>query len=55
MKSHTTTALYVIAMVALIVAADLLFFKGRFWARLAGNAGIVLIFVAFYFKFLKRS
>jgi hypothetical protein len=34
--------------------ADLLFFKDRFWERLTANVGIVLIFVAFYFRFLKR-
>jgi hypothetical protein len=41
-------------MAAVIVAVDLLFFRGRFWERLITNAGIVLLFVAFYFRFLKR-
>jgi hypothetical protein len=31
-----------------------LFFKDRFWERLAANVGIVLVFAAFYFRFLKR-
>jgi cytochrome c oxidase subunit IV len=48
------TALYVVLMAAVIVAVDLLFFKNRFWERLAVNAGIVLLFTAFYFRFLKR-
>ena len=48
------TALFVIVMIAVIVAVDLLFFRGRFWPRLAANVGIVLVFVAFYFRFLKR-
>jgi hypothetical protein len=51
----TTTTLYVIFMAAAIVAVDLLFFKNRFWERLTVNVGIVLIFVAFYFRFLTRS
>ena len=49
-----TTALYVVGMVAVIVAVDILFFKHRLWERLAVNVGIVLVFGAFYFRFLKR-
>jgi hypothetical protein len=47
-------ALYLVLMVVVIVAIDLLFFKDRLWERLAVNVGIVLVFVAFYFRFLKR-
>ena len=54
MRSQATTALYVVLMAALIAAVDLLFFKDRFWARLTVNVGIVLVFAAFYFRFLKR-
>jgi hypothetical protein len=54
MGSQTTTALYVVVMVAVIVAIDFLFFKSRFWERLTVNVGIVLVFAAFYFRFLKR-
>jgi hypothetical protein len=32
-----------------------LFFKDQFWERLTVNIGIVLVFVAFYFRFLQRS
>lgn len=53
-KRMKLTALYVVAMVTLIVAIDFLFFKNRFWERLAVNVGIVLVFAAFYFRFLKR-
>lgn len=45
-------ALYVVAMVAVVVGVDVLFFRGHFWARLAANVGIVLVFAAFYFRFL---
>jgi hypothetical protein len=49
-------ALYVIAMVAVVVGADVLFFRHQHqvWERLIANIGIVLVFVAFYFRFLKR-
>ncbi len=54
MGSQVAAALYVVAMAAVIVGLDLLFFRNRFWERLAVNIGIVLVFVAFYFRFLKR-
>lgn len=40
-------------MAAVIVAVDVLFFRHRFWYRLMVNAGIALVAVAFYLKFLK--
>jgi len=46
-------ALYVAALVLVIVAVDLLFFKDRFWERLISNIGIVLLFIAFYMRFLQ--
>lgn len=46
--------LYVLALIAVVVGVDVLFFRHQFWERLAVNVGIVLIFVAFYFRFLKR-
>jgi hypothetical protein len=45
--------LYVLLMIIVIVGFDLLFFKDRFWARLMVNIGIVLVFAAFYLRFLK--
>jgi hypothetical protein len=54
MRSQMTTALYVVLMAVVIVVVDLLFFENRFWERLAVNAGIVLIFAAFYFRFVRR-
>ena len=54
MRSHAVAVLYVLLMAAMIAAVDLLFFKGRFWERLTVNVGIVLVFAAFYFRFLKR-
>ena len=46
--------LYVVSMVAMIVAVDVLFFKGQFWLRLAANLGIVLLFAIVYFRFVGR-
>ena len=45
--------LYVLAMVATVVGADILFLRHNFWARLIINVGIVVVFVAFYFRYLK--
>jgi len=47
-----TIALFVVAMVAVVVAVDVLFFRGHVWERLAVNVGVVLVFGAFYFRFL---
>jgi hypothetical protein len=47
-------ALYVVSMVAVIVAVDVLFFRGRFWLRLAANVVMVLIFAILYLRFLHR-
>jgi type IV secretory pathway VirB2 component (pilin) len=46
--------LYILALIAVVVGVDLLFFKNRFWERLIVNIGIVLVFVAFYLRFLKN-
>ncbi|SDX59163.1 hypothetical protein SAMN04515617_10537 [Collimonas sp. OK242] len=45
--------LYVLVLIAVVVSVDLLFFKNRFWERLMVNIGIVLVFAAFYLRFLK--
>jgi hypothetical protein len=54
MGRQATNALYVAAMVSVIVGVDVLFFRNRFWERLMANVGIVLVFTAFYYRFLKR-
>ena len=53
MDRRIAAALYEVAMVASIIGVDFLFFKNRFWERLTVNIGIVLVFAAFYFRFLK--
>lgn len=54
MGMQAAVILYVVLLVAVVVAVDLLFFRNRFWERLIVNIGIVLVFGAFYFRFLKR-
>jgi hypothetical protein len=54
MGRQITVVLYVVAMVAAIVAVDFVFFRNRFWERLIANIGIVLVFAAFYLRFLRR-
>jgi cytochrome c oxidase subunit IV len=46
--------IYVIAMAGVIVGVDFVFFRNRFWERLTVNIGIVLVFAAFYLRFLRR-
>jgi predicted cobalt transporter CbtA len=55
MGRQAAAALYVLTMVAVVVGVDILFFRHHFWERLTVNVGIVLVFAAFYFRFLKRS
>ncbi len=54
MGRQVVVALYVLALIAVVVGVDVLFFGNRFWERLMVNVGIVLIFGAFYLRFLKR-
>ena len=54
MGRHSAIVLYVLALIAVVVGVDVLFFRNRFWQRLMVNVGIVLVFVAFYLRFLKR-
>ena len=54
MGRQAAIVLYVLALVAVIVGVDVLFFRHHTWERLIVNVGIVLVFGAFYFRFLKR-
>ena len=54
MGRSAAIVLYVVLMVVVVVGVDLLFFRDRFWERLMVNVGIVLVFGAFYLRFLKR-
>jgi len=54
-NSRLGIALYVLALVLVVVAVDVLFFRNRFLERLLANVGIVLVFAAFALRFLRRS
>jgi uncharacterized membrane protein YfcA len=54
MGRQPATVLCVLAMVAVVVGVDILFFKHELWLRLMVNVGIVLVFAAFYLRFLKH-
>jgi hypothetical protein len=51
---RAAVVLYVLALVAVVVGVDVLFFRDRVWERLMVNVGIALVFAAFYLRFLKR-
>jgi len=54
MGRQIAIVLYVVAMAAVIVGVDFVFFRNRFWERLIVNIGIVLGFAAFYLRFLRQ-
>ena len=54
MERQANLVAYVLLLVAVIIGVDLLFFRNRFWERLIVNIGIVLVFAAFYFRFLQQ-
>jgi hypothetical protein len=53
MARQAAVVFYVLAMVTVIVGVDVLFFRNHFWERLLVNVGIVMVFAAFYLRFLK--
>jgi hypothetical protein len=54
MGRHAATALYVLAMVAVIVGVDILFLRHHVLARLITNVGIVVVFGVAYLLFVGR-
>ena len=54
MVRNMSAVLYVVVLIAVVVGVDLLFFKNRLWERLIVNIGIVLVFAAYYLRFLKN-
>jgi hypothetical protein len=54
MGKQAILVLYVLALIIVVVGVDVLFFRHYFWPRLAANIGIVLVFGAFYFRFVKH-
>ena len=54
MDRNIAIALYLAAMIAVIVGVDVAFFRNRFWERLIASIGIVLLFGAFYARLFGR-
>jgi len=54
MGRQAAVVLYVLTLVVVVVGVDILFFRNHFWERLIVNVGIVLVFAAFGWRFLKR-
>lgn len=54
MQKSATVVLGLVAMVAIIVALDVLLFRHQLWPRLMVNVGVVLVFAGFYFRFRTR-
>ncbi len=53
MARSTMVVLYILLLIAVVVAVDVLFFRHHVWERLIVNIGIALVFAAFYFRFLR--
>lgn len=54
MERPATVVLYVLLLGTIVFGVDFLFFRKLFWERLIVNIGIVLVFAAFYLRFLKK-
>ena len=54
MGTKTAGVLFVLAMVAVIVATDVFFFRHHTLERLSVNVGIALIFIGVYFVYVRR-
>ena len=54
MNRNIYTALLGLLMIAVIVGMDLLFFRNLPWQRLFANIGVVLVFLAIYWRFLRK-
>jgi uncharacterized membrane protein YfcA len=48
---HLAVAIYIVALIGVVVGIDVLFFRHNTWARLLANVGVVLVFAAFYLRF----
>lgn len=51
--NKTLLVVYVLIMIVVVVGVDFLFFRNYFWERLIANIGIVMVFIAFYSRFLR--
>lgn len=54
MAKSLPLVIFVLLMMTIIVAVDVLFFRNHFWERLIANITIVLVFIALFFVFFNR-
>jgi membrane protein implicated in regulation of membrane protease activity len=54
MRRRRIIVVYVLALVAVVVGVDILFFRHHFWQRLIANVGLVVVFAVVYLRFLNR-
>lgn len=50
-KRPAAVALYVLVLILVVVAVDVLLFRHHFWERLIANVAIVLVFIGLYLSF----
>lgn len=55
MSRHLVVGLYVAVMIGVIVGLDISVFRNQVLARLLVNIGVVLVFGAFYLRFLRAA
>ncbi len=53
MNKYSINIIYVLIMVATIIIVDIFKFRNQFWERLIVNISIVLVYLTFYFIFIK--
>jgi hypothetical protein len=53
-RTKTIDALYVLALIVVVVVVDVTFLRHDFVLRLITNVGVVLVFVLCYLAFLQR-
>lgn len=52
MNKSTISVLYVLAMIAIVIIVDVVFFRTQFKPRLIANIVIVAVFILVYLVFL---
>ena len=53
-SKNTYVVIHILALTAVIVGVDVLFFGDQFWPRLPVNIGIVVVFAAFGLRYLRQ-
>jgi hypothetical protein len=54
MGSRAAAVLYVFTMAAVVVGVDIVFFRNHLGERLVANIGIVVVFAAFYIRYVRH-